>query len=333
MVPRPRKSLLLIILLIVVGAGYLLWNHAAARRDTARDAGVRQIQSLALANRAQFQSFPPELPPDAPKAPARGTPYKYKAGDNDFVVCATFERRHGLAMFATASGTFQAPARFCRTTVDPRIATIATDIKITDLGARLFLTADPTIVDKATIKDKCKQGSDAVAIYGCFDEQGKIWVLNITDPDLAGVSEVTAAHELVHAYQVGTRPDAAALDQAAAKLADPELNDELANYQPDERTDELDARLGTEAAGLPADLVARYDKIFDQQTVVAKYGPYRDILNNLRSLKNQIDASTKRLDSLKASGQIGQYNSDVAVHNDMVDRYNVLADRYNLLTE
>jgi chromosome segregation ATPase len=162
----------------------------------------------------------------------------------------------------------------------------------------------------------------------------------VTNKDLDGVEEVTAAHETLHAIWERMSSDektrvGALLEVAYKKINDPKLNERMAYYdrtEPGERDNELHSILGTEYKDLGSDLEAHYANYFtDRAKVVDLHDAYQ---SKFDALKTKSDALASELAHLKTSidTQSTQYNNEVAAINadaqklkqsyDSVDRTN-----------
>lgn len=323
-----RLVIVLLVAAIATGAVIVL-ARAADARDAQR---VKDVQEIRRQVTASGTAVPTELPATAPRPQDSKHSYQYRALGNTFVACTTFERADSRnAFFVTATGEFRAEKKYCDQLIDPRVATIVTDAKLTDAAIPTFLGASPELADAATVKDKCQVGGKGEALYGCYLPENKIWVLDVTDPELAGLSTVAAVHELLHALETTDPPPAATLDQEAARLNDPVLNDELSLYSSAERTAELGARLGTEYGSLDQGLEAYYGKYFDRGALLARYQAYGKLVRQVSQLQIQLDLQKRELDELKAAGRLDEYNARVDSYNMLVRRYNAVAARYNLV--
>lgn len=330
---RGRRSVAVVALLLGVAGvgGYFGWQfHAAGARDDRRVADLavvqRQLQPLAAAGQ-----LPETLPSTAPPPAQASHPYTYRAEGNTFLACTTFERRDSAqALFVTASGQFRAPKQYCQNPLEPRIATIVTTAGLTPEGIGPFLENVPQLGDGATIKHECQLGDDGEVLFGCYlADRQKIWILDVSDPGLAGVSTAAAMHELVHAVEAADPPPADQLEAEATRRADPQLDQELSLYDSDERVSELAARIGTQFPDLPPGLAAYYGRYFDQSAVAAAYRPYGELVGQVTRLQARLEADQRTLDQLKAAGRFDEYNARVDGYNAQVERYNALAARYN----
>lgn len=336
---------------------------AATSRDVTRTSDLLRWRQVLVDYRAAGQAFPtpeqreqvfkererqgaPKPPADGPAGGRSNDPhYRYAADPAGafYAMCAILERDNSAeAYFVTANGSFTAKGEHCNAQLAVRTANFITATSMTTEAANLFLEIPTAVEGKDRIREVCAGTRDTqTAVYGCFNSagpNGKISVLEITDPELGSQTEVVAAHELLHAaYQKLTDEERAQLNQQlATQAAQPgyeTLAEELSLYTADERAGELHSRLATEYAQLSPELEAYYRRYFRTRgPLVAKHEPYRALLAGLRNLERRLQQSRARLDALLANGQDDAYNNGVGPYNRLVNEYNATATRYNLLT-
>ncbi|HXE10230.1 MAG TPA: hypothetical protein VN554_02280, partial [Verrucomicrobiae bacterium] len=84
------------------------------------------------------------------------------------------------------------------------IAALAQQDTMTAYGRKIFYVNHPQLDDKSNFAGKCpNNGGEQTIVLGCYrpGESG-IFLLNVSDPRLNGVEQVTAAHEMLHgAYE------------------------------------------------------------------------------------------------------------------------------------
>ncbi len=254
---------------------------------------------------------------------------------------------------------YQAPAA---------VSQLATDTTMNDKTRRLFYVYRPELDGKDSFIQNCKSAEKTI-VLGCYVPSKGIYLSDITDPRLAGVVQVTAAHETLHAAYDRLGPSEKSkvdgmLNSAYAQVTDTRIRETIDAYRKDgaDVTNELHSILGTEVRNLPADLEAYYARYFkDRKAVVAFSEKYEQAFDDrkkavdtydeqLKSLKSQIDASEDklasqdanlkseraRLDGLLSSKQYEAYNAGVPGFNAQVSAYNAsvrqirsLIDKYN----
>lgn len=238
------------------------------------------------------------------------------------------------------------------------IVAIANETGMNQHARNLFYVSDPKVQDREAFNFNCNTTAERGRVLGCYTHQN-IFLFNVTDPRLAGVKQVTAVHEMLHAayerldQQTRTWVDGLINAQAKALSGDKHLQDLIALYQktePGEELNELHSILATEYQVLNPELEGYYQRYFgaDRGKVVAfqkaytaefdasqaRINAYQNQLDTLKpkidantaelKRRNQeIDAETERLDALRSS--------DVATYNSEVPGYNAKAQEYNRL--
>lgn len=238
------------------------------------------------------------------------------------------------------------------------VVQLAADTTMNDYARHLFYLNKPGILPTvASFRQHCPENQDTI-VLGCYHSgENGIFVYDVPDPTLAGVQQVTAAHEMLHAaYGRLSHQDKAAINaqlQAFYKhgLTDPQVLAELKIYkvtEPDSLPDEMHSLFGTEIAQLPPGLEAYYKKFFtDRSKIVSYQSRYQTQFTQrqsaiaaddqqLNELKAQINAQQTVLDSQLAiitadRARINGYakSNDVAAYNAAVPGFNAEIDRYN----
>lgn len=217
-----------------------------------------------------------------------------------------------------------------------QVANLAQQARMSDKGNFYYLASRPQIEESEAFNQVCDAHAEdkGTAILGCYAGQ-RIYVYNITDERLVGVTAVTAAHEMLHA--VYDRMDASQkkhvdglLEQEYQKRKhDPALAERMALYdriEPGERYNELHSVLGTEHAGLSDELERYYAEYFaERQAVVGLHQRYEAVFDDLQQqaevlsgrltqLGEQIDRDSKQYnsDSERLDGEIKAFNAAAA---------------------
>ena len=248
-----------------------------------------------------------------------------------------------------------------------RIVALADAATMTDYGRKLFYVHRPELNDKAAFSANC-QGIEQSIILGCYISRTGIYLFDVKDPRLAGVEEVTAAHEMLHAaYDRLGGEERQRIDQqlaaAFAKLDDERIIKTMVAYRqrdPSIVPNELHSIMATEVRDLPAELENYYKRYFtDRLKVVAFSEQYEQAFTErknqvarydtqLAELKQQIAAAEQalsgqveairreraRLDALLESDQTEQYNAAVPGFNAQIRQYNsLIATAQNLIEQ
>lgn len=242
------------------------------------------------------------------------------------------------------------------------ISQLASDDTMTASARHYFYINHPELDDKAAFRQDCPSGTEQTVVLGCYHSgESGIHLLNVSDPRLAGVEQVTAAHEMLHAaYERLSTSERRQVDgwlEAYYKtVTDPALIQTFNAYkksEPGQVVNEMHSIFGTEVANLPSNLENYYKRYFtDRQKITSYYSNYQATFTNLQSqvtvydnqlkaLKSQIasnEASARDQDTLlnlernqlsqeAASGDASDYNARVASYNASVDSYNALVQQ------
>lgn len=221
----------------------------------------------------------------------------------------------------------------------------------------LFYLNRPQLLPTVTsFREHCPENKDTI-VLGCYHSgQNGIFVYNVQDPTLAGIQQVTAAHEVLHAvYARLSASERRSLDSQLEDfykhgLKDQRVIDEVKLYQktePNDVMDEMSCTFGTELSSLPSGLEAYYRRYFtDRQAIVAYERQYESEFTRreslikhydaqLASLKKQIDSAESDLQAKQArinaeqTQLLSEQSSDVNAYNAGVPAYNQLVDAYN----
>lgn len=241
------------------------------------------------------------------------------------------------------------------------IIELADDTTMLSSARRLFYVNHPVIADSEKFNEKCRENEHSI-VLGCYlVGQRGIYLLNVTDDRLAGIQEVTAAHELLHAaYERLSGSERERVDrmtsEAFAILNDARIKETIELYRkqdPKIVPNELHSILGTEVRVLPDELEQYYSRYFHdrlqivafaesyEQAFIDRRNAIRDYDTQLQGLKGQIDGLSEqliteeadlrqlrsRMDSLRSSNNASEYNQLVPEYNRRVNTYNRNIDR------
>jgi hypothetical protein len=203
-------------------------------------------------------------------------------------------------------------------------------VKFTDKGLFTFYATKPAVANSSEFNGKCPRQEAGSPILGCYTDSDRIYVFNIDNPQLDGIKEVTAAHEMLHAAwqrmdetertRVGNL-----LNAAYEKSATPELKERMAYYQrnePTALTNELHSILGTEVSNLGSELETYYQQYFqNRQLILDLHAKYNNVYQGLYSRADQLYTQMQTLtDSIETRST--QYDIDVANLSTDIDRFN-----------
>jgi len=209
------------------------------------------------------------------------------------------------------------------------IASFAEKSSMNDQGKFLFYSAKPSLQNSSEFNISCPSYSTSMAILGCYDGQ-KIYIYNITDPQLNGIRDETAAYEMLHAAYVRlSKPDRAKLDALIEKeyakqaTSDTEASVQyFAKYEPGDRDNELFSVIATQFKTIDPELEKYYSRYFyDRQQLVTLYDTYSSVFTKLENQANDLYKQVNTMnDQVKSDTEDynqknAQLNADVTTFN------------------
>ncbi len=248
------------------------------------------------------------------------------------------------------------------------VTEIADQTKMTDAARHLFYINRPELESKTAFRQNCPEYESTI-VLGCYHHgQRGIHVLQVDDPRLEGIEQVTAAHEMLHAgYERLSSRDRLQVDgwlqeYAVRGLNDPRVKETIEDYdrtEPGERSNEMHSIFATEMVELPDQLETYYARYFQDRSAVAGFAArYQQAFTSRQSqvadydvrLNEQnktIKANTQRLKqnredllayeqellALQEREDVTRYNAGVSTYNQMVAAYNELLEQTKALIE
>jgi hypothetical protein len=201
-------------------------------------------------------------------------------------------------------------------------------------GKFLYLASRPKLDATQKFNTECDRIENVTSILGCYSDY-RIYIYDVTDTQLDGIREVTAAHETLHAAYIRMSDDErnkvdVLLEAEYKKL---ETNKDFANLmafysrtEPGQRDNELHSIIGTEVADISPALEAHYSQYFsDRQKVVTLYVKYSSVFQTLASRANELVTQINVLSS-SISDKTTQYNADVKALNIDIAAFDKRAD-------
>lgn len=195
------------------------------------------------------------------------------------------------------------------------IAAIAGRAGMNEKGRFLFYASTPILSEADDFNQQCTRREATSAILGCYNGQA-IYLYRIDNPELDGIKEVTAAHEMLHAAWDRLSDTEQGrieqhLEQVYTRIKTDELEERMAYYerqQPGERANELHSILATEVVELDDVLEEYYRQYFvDRQIVVALHAKYESVFS---ALKQQSEQLRQELEEI-----LRVLNADIATYN------------------
>ena len=216
------------------------------------------------------------------------------------------------------------------------LTTIEERIDLSPTGEFHFRATQPEVASSTTFNEDCPRQETASPILGCYTSDHRIYIYDITNDQLDGIEEVTAAHEMLHAawQRMSTEKQAEVGKLLRAEYQkhsdDASLVERMAYYErtePGQFENELHSILATESKTLSPELETYYERYFnDRQKVVALYEQYNAVFETFNTQANTLYTE---LTSLGASidSRTARYNSDVTQLSADIAAFNARADR------
>lgn len=240
-----------------------------------------------------------------------------------------------------------------------RIAALAADTTMNDQTRRVFYINKPALNNKTEFRDKCPATEQSI-VLGCYVQHRGIYLLDVDDPRLSGVIQVTAAHEALHAeYDRLSESERENVDRMTssyfATLKNDRIKKTVEQYRAKDASvvpNELHSILATEVRNLSPELETYYSQYFNNRTKIVTYSEsyeqtfvdldsqverYDRQLNELKTeiesarldiegQNKEIELQKNRLDSLLNSDRTEEYNDAVPEFNAQVNSHNRLLE-------
>jgi hypothetical protein len=248
------------------------------------------------------------------------------------------------------------------------IAQLATDTTMNDQARKVYYVNKPELQDRADFKQSCTVKAEQTIVLGCYKSgQRGIFLLKVTNEELRGIQQVTAAHEMLHAaYDRLSGGERERINKLLESYYKQHSNDQaikqmVEDYEHADQHDlvnEMHSIFGTQIASLPSELNDYYARYFtDRSKVVAYYQSYEQAFSGRReqikqydqqlnewskeletlsakieTAGNELKAQQATMDRYQASGQVSTYNAMVGSYNARVRSYNADLERRATLT-
>jgi len=239
-----------------------------------------------------------------------------------FIVLATwlfFNRQFVLDQFSVWSYT-----------PSSQVEAISSKVGFTKDGQFVFYATKPEVASHETFNQECPRQETGSPILGCYTTNDRIYIYDLTNEQLNGMEEVTAAHEMLHAvwYRTSSEEKATLTEQLKAaygKVDDASLKTRMEYYErtePGEFANELHSILGTEVHSLGEPLESYYAKFFDRQATLALHDKYSDVYQALYARADELYANMQELsttiqsESKSYDAAAVQLSTDISSFND-----------------
>lgn len=238
-----------------------------------------------------------------------------------------------------------------------RVVSLADDTTMKDNTRRVFYVNHPEINDKASFKQNCHATEQSI-VLGCYVQHKGIYLLDVTDPRLEGVMQVTSAHEVLHAeYDRLSKSERTRVDQMTASfyasLDNDRIKKTIDQYAAKDSSivpNELHSILASEVRNLSPELETYYARYFNDRAKVVDFSEkyeqtFVDLTNQveaydeqLKELKATIDSNqleiegqSRDIESKKAQLEAMLSADKTAEYNEAVPDYNAVVNSYNAL--
>ena len=214
-----------------------------------------------------------------------------------------------------------------------QIARIQDRVDFTEKGKFYLYATQPEILYGDSFNQQCPRQEVGSPILGCY-ANSRTFIFDVTNDQLDGIEEVTAAHEMLHAAwerlsDIERQRVGELLRKQYSDIDNEALQTRIAYYErtePGQLENELHSILGTEVSNISDELERYYAQYFeDRSIVVALHDSYNSVFV---SLSDRSDTLYKQLVSLEDAidKSTQQYNRDILVLSADIDDFNRRAE-------
>lgn len=215
------------------------------------------------------------------------------------------------------------------------IKSLEDKIGLTDDAKTTFRATKPSLETRDDFNEHCQSYDIDISVLGCYTNN-QIYIYNISEKDLNGIVESTAAHEFLHAAWDRLSNSekthiSELLNQVYSEHKDL-LDEDLSLYDDDEKLDELHSRIGVQIKDLPKELEDYYARYFKNQDAVVAYynnyiAPFNELKDATEELKATIDAEKESIDT-----QTKDYYDRAEKLSSAINEFNTCAETPNCFT-
>ena len=216
------------------------------------------------------------------------------------------------------------------------VSTLIGSSQLTDEGRFIFLASKPVIESSTTFASSCANNKEGSGILGCYLPRNRsIHLFAVTEPRLLGLTDVVAAHEMLHAVwdRLSTAEQqqlVPLLENEATKLAKNAAFqarlDFYAKNEPGQRDNELHSIIGTEIASIAPELETHFAKwIGDRQGLVALQVKTNAVFNDLEKRSTDLSSSMNALQNV-ITDEFASYTSGYSQLNVDIRQFNARTD-------
>lgn len=187
---------------------------------------------------------------------------------------------------------------------------VLANLNLTSHGELVYKASRTEVDDKGNFRTRCPVDRyEEASVLGCYYAQ-RIYILKVDEPKLAGVEEVTAAHELLHAqFERMSLSKKVEVEDLLANwrrsVQDEDTNQLVEEYkknlgESEDLNNEIFAIYGTQLEEVSPELEKIYQEYFkDRASIVARYKQYSSEFKELEDRVNTYDAKLAKLKSEK----------------------------------
>lgn len=214
------------------------------------------------------------------------------------------------------------------------VVTLIERAGMNDYGKFIYLASEPQLDQATDFNKACDRVENTASILGCYNNN-IIYLYNVTDTQLDGIREVTAAHETLHAAyaRLGESEKTklnTLLEYEYKKLENnanfKSLMDFYDRTEPGQRDNELHSVIGTEVSDISPELESYYSKYFsDRKKVVALDNKYSKVFNDLSEKATELATKLNAL-VVAITTDTDEYNADAKTLNSDILTFNKRAE-------
>jgi hypothetical protein len=211
-----------------------------------------------------------------------------------------------------------------------QVAAIKERLALTPRGSFLFDASSPSLQSADEFNESCRQRHETNnPIIGCYVDKS-IYIFEVSNDELNGIEETTAAHELLHAvYERLDQDEREKLDTelsaAYERVKTPELSERMKYYEvsePGHELNEIHSILGTENIDLGHTLEEHYKKYFTARNKIVTFhdsysSTFNRVTDQLRNLEKQINSQVATINT-----RIQSYNARIELLSADTDSFN-----------
>lgn len=199
-----------------------------------------------------------------------------------------------------------------------RMASVNDRLALTQRGTDLLYASEPAIEPADTFNSNCHSTERTVAMLGCY-YQRKIYLFDVSNPELDGAIDVTAAHEMLHAaYErlnyferlYVNRLITAEYDTIKDQKEIKQLMEYYREAEPGADLNELHSIIGTTVETIDPKLESYYRQYFaDRSAVVALNTKYNAVFRRVDNEAADLTAKIKSAEPILQDA-VDSYESD-----------------------